>query len=228
VLFETVGGRGDTLRVLKNLLDLLLPTRCAGCGLPGAACCSACDAVWGSLTRVTRGLESPPIYALAPHRGIPRRLLLAYKERGRRDLAPLLGRALAEAIPVIHPGQDAYWLVPAPSRKQAARARGGPHMLRLARHTARALAAAGTPAAVAPALTLASAAQDAVGLDRTQRAANLAGNLEWHAAGAPPPATSVVILDDVVTTGATAAACSRTLSDNGLMVTAVLTLTAAE
>lgn len=214
--------------MLTNLVDLLLPTRCAACGQPGAPCCAACDAVWGSLTRVTREPEGPPIYALAPHRGIPRRLLLAYKERGRRDLAPALGRALAEAIPLIHPPGKEAWLVPAPSRKQAARARGGPHMLRLARHAARGLVAAGIPAAVAPALTLASTAKDAVGLDRTQRAANLAGNLHWHAAGAPPPASAVVILDDVVTTGATAAACARTLAGNGLLVTAVLTLTAAE
>jgi predicted amidophosphoribosyltransferase len=36
-----------------------------------------------------------------------------------------------------------------------------------------------------------------------------------------------VVLDDVVTTGATAAACVRALTDGGLTVTAVLTLTAA-
>lgn len=100
-------------------------------------------------------------------------------------------------------------------------------MLRLARHSALGLARAGAPAAVAPALRLDPAARDAVGLDRAQRTANLAGRLQWCPEGAPPPRTAVVVLDDVVTTGATAAACVRALTDGGLTVTAVLTLTAA-
>jgi predicted amidophosphoribosyltransferase len=101
-------------------------------------------------------------------------------------------------------------------------------MLRLAGHTARTLATTGIPAAVAPALQLDPTARDAVGLDRTQRAANLAGKLRWCPEGAPPPATPVVILDDVVTTGATVVACTRTLTDSGIRVTAILTLTAVE
>jgi predicted amidophosphoribosyltransferase len=171
------------------------------------------------------------VYALAPYRSVARRLVLAYKERGRRDLAPHLGRALAEAVPMLPgagPARDGtWWLVPVPSRKQAARVRGGPHMVRLARFGAMSLAGAGRPAAVAPALRLDAAARDAVGLDRDQRAANLAGRLHLVPEGAPPSGTPVVLLDDVVTTGATAAACVRALTEGGLMVTAVLSLTAA-
>ncbi|WP_225957967.1 ComF family protein [Amycolatopsis lexingtonensis] len=85
---------------MEKLLDLLIPSRCAACGARGLPCCARCGEVWGSVREVfrvpTTGLVR--VFALARYRGVGRRLLLAYKERGRRDLAPSLGRALAEAV----------------------------------------------------------------------------------------------------------------------------------
>ncbi|MEU4667038.1 ComF family protein [Amycolatopsis sp. NPDC023774] len=56
--------------------------------------------MWGSLTEVVRaplaGLA--PAYALARYQGVAKRVLIAYKERGRRDVAPALGRVLASAL----------------------------------------------------------------------------------------------------------------------------------
>ncbi len=98
-------------------------------------------------------------------------------------------------------------------------------MLRLARHCARMLAGRGYRVAVAPALSLASGAKDQVGLDRSERSANLAGRVRVVRAGAPPPGTPVVLLDDVLTTGATAEACITALRGAGLAVAAVLALT---
>ena len=190
------------------------------------------------------------VFALARYRGVARRLLIAFKERGRRDLAPALGRALAEALAVlplrapvaaaVAPAGEtgtgtasaprprrAICLVPAPSRRPAARVRGGPHVERLADAAASVLAARGIEVAVAPALELAGGARDAVGLDRAQRAANLAGRLRFREAGRPPPGFPVVVLDDVITTGATAAACVRALAAEGIAVAAVLTLLTA-
>ena len=74
------------------------------------------------------------------------------------------------------------WLVPAPSRPSAARARGGDHVLRLCR-----VLAAGRPdIRVAAPLRLARHARDSVGLDAAQRAANLAGRLRVRAARSAP------------------------------------------
>ncbi|MFC4084812.1 ComF family protein [Amycolatopsis samaneae] len=83
------------------MLDLLVPARCAACGVRGAPCCPECGRVWGALTEVTRLPTAGvvPVYALARYEGVAKRLLLAYKERGRRDLGPPLGRALAGALP---------------------------------------------------------------------------------------------------------------------------------
>jgi predicted amidophosphoribosyltransferase len=215
--------------VLTKLMDVLAPTSCAGCGEPGPACCADCRAVWGSLREVARpptaGLV--PVYALAAYRGVARRLVLAYKERGRRDLAGSLGAALAEAVPLLPDAGQTAWLVPVPSRRRAARVRGGPHVQRLARCCARSLTAAGRSAAAAPVLEFGPGVRDSVGLDGPQRAANLAGRVGFRPVEALPPGSPVVLLDDVVTTGATAAACTRVLAASGLVVTAVLALTAA-
>ena len=68
--------------------------------------------------------------------------------------------ALAQAA-----GPAQAWLVPAPSRPAAARARGGDHVLRLCRHLAR----ADPRLRVSPALRLGRRARDSVGLDAAAR-----------------------------------------------------------
>ncbi|TQJ02547.1 ComF family protein [Amycolatopsis cihanbeyliensis] len=220
----------------RAVIDLILPARCAGCGELGAACCTRCRTVWQAPRPVARGPtveagQVGTVYALARYTGVPRRLVLAFKERGRRDLARPLGEALAGALPYLRgPRPDAagtWWLVPAPSRAAAARSRGGSHLLALAGCCAAAMGAAGLRAVVAPALSLARGARDAVGLDHRERAANLAGRMRLHADRAPPAGTPLVLLDDVLTTGATARACVAALSAGGLHTTGVLVLTAA-
>lgn len=212
----------------RGALELVLPPACAGCGALGASCCPACAAVLSGRGTVERGAG---VHALARYDGVARRLVLAHKERGRRDLAAPLGDALARAVPYLpeaRAGPDGtWWLVPAPSRRSAARRRGGPHVLALARRCAARLAERGHAVAVAPVLVLGAGARDAVGLGHAQRAANLAGRVRFRPAAAPPPGTPVVLLDDVVTTGATVAACGRVLRWHGLEVTAALALTAA-
>ncbi|WP_370944439.1 ComF family protein [Amycolatopsis sp. cg5] len=210
--------------------DLLVPTRCAGCGAVGEPCCADCAAVWDSLTEVARGptVGLAPVYALAAYRGVARRLVIAYKERGRRDLAPSLGSALARAVPSMPgPPGEPVWLVPVPSKASVSRMRGGAHMARLARWCARALGEQGLRADVAPALRLDPEVRDAVGLRSGERAANLAGKVRLRERGRPPPGARVIVLDDVITSGSTAAACVRVLALGGMHVAAVLTLTAA-
>ncbi len=250
-------------RPFTTVADLLLPLHCGGCDTRGVALCPFCLHTIdpGDAPPRPYGRHSPvPIYSVAEYQGRARAVLLAYKERDRRDLAAPLGDLLANALlhlphavpaptagrapdgaaapdgapaltaaaPTAAPAPDrTWWLVPAPSRASAARRRGGSRLLRLARATADALAKAGHPVGVAPALRFGAGVRDSVGLDRAARVANLAGRVRFRESAAPPVGTRVVLLDDIVTTGATAAACVRELRRAGRPPSVVLTFASA-
>lgn len=195
-------------------LDLLVPPTCSGCGRSGAACCATCLDSFGPPTRLQVPGVGPPVWTLATYQGAARELVLAFKERGARALAAWFGALVAACL--VSLGPPPWTLVPAPSRRSAARDRGGDHMVRIAREV--------EIAAVAPVLRLGAGVADSVGLGAGARRRNLEGRV--LVSGVPPPGTTVV-LDDVVTTGATAAACVRALRRAGVRTHAVLVLTSA-
>lgn len=219
---------------LPSLLDLLLPTVCAGCAEPGSVWCPRCRPPATSPVRLA-GRQRPPMFAVAAYRGPVRAALLGYKERGRRVLAAAFGRWLADALEALPADlrRDAadpdgcWWLVPVPSRRRAATRRGGQHVTAVAAAAATVLAARGQPVAVAAALRMSHAVRDSVGLDPAARRANLADRVLLRPGATPPPDTPVLLVDDIITTGATAAACIDTLHRSGVPVAAVVALAAA-
>ena len=232
--------RSGLLLWARDALDLVLPLCCPGCGRGGAWCTECAGTIAGAPRAVVlpdrlldalaeAELPVPAVYALSRYRGPARAAIIAGKERGRRDLPALLGEAIGRGLRHL---QDtaviggAVWLIPAPTRRSAARARGGDPVLAMARSAARRLAGAGRSTGVAPCLDLAPGTRDSVGLDAAARAANLAGRVRFRAAASPPAGSEVVLLDDVLTSGATVSAAMRTLHEAGVTVGTVLVVAA--
>ncbi|OBG73970.1 MULTISPECIES: ComF family protein [unclassified Mycobacterium] len=210
------------------MLDLFLPLECGGCGAPSVRWCVACGrelAVAADQPHVVRPRVDPgvPVFALGRYANARRQAILALKEHGRGDLVAPLARSLALGVHrLVSWGmvETPLTLVPAPTRRAAARRRGGDPVTRLAR-----AAVAGHPRiAVAAALRTRALTRDSVGLGTAARERNVTGRVVLHGR---PPGTEVLIVDDIVTTGTTARESVRVLRAAGARVAAVLAIAAA-
>jgi predicted amidophosphoribosyltransferase len=210
------------------VLDLILPLECGGCGAPATRWCEACAvelSVAADKPHVVNPRVDPqvPVFALGRYVGARRQVILAIKERGRGDLVAPLSRALAIGVHrLVAWGmvETPLTIVPAPTRRSAARRRGGDPVTRMAR-----LAVAGHPEiAVVPALRMRALVRDSVGLGTSARERNIAGRVLLRGTR---PRTEVVLVDDIVTTGATARESVRILHGAGVRVAAVLVIAAA-
>ena len=198
------------------LADLVLPRTCGGCGVPGPVLCRRCAGLLArpreaTPRRVPWGM--PPTVAAGAYAGPVRPAVVAFKERGRAELAGPLGAALALAVAVhavLLPGRPVL-LVPVPSSRAGLRARGRDHVRELAVAAAAELRAAGVDAAPARLLARSGRVLDSAGLSVAQRRANLAGTFAARTAAVPPRAVLVVV-DDVVTSGATLTAAAGVLT----------------
>lgn len=217
------------------LVDLVLPTECAGCGSRGRSWCTPCAVSLASA--VPAGVRPSPspdglpgIVALADYAGPLRGAVLAYKERGRHRLAALLGDRLADVVASAVPSGPVL-LVPVPATAEATRRRHGDHMGRLAVAAAAALRRSGRRAAVANPLR-ARPRVDSAGLSASERLAVADSSFDTYPAGIPAVRAAVaagvrvVLVDDVLTTGATLAAVTRALDRAGVPVHAAAVLAA--
>lgn len=211
------------------MLDLVLPLACGGCGAPSTRWCSGCAGQLavgpdGPRLVTVRAEPAVPVFALGRYAGARRHAIVAVKEHGRADLITPLAQPLAAGVQ-----QLLRWglldlplvVVPAPTRRSAARRRGGDPVARIA-----AAAVAGRPGiAVAPMLRLTALTRDSVGLDSAARARNIAGRVALRARRLPD--REILLVDDIVTTGATLAESVRVLRAAGARVAAALVIAAA-
>jgi predicted amidophosphoribosyltransferase len=206
-------------RLLAELLDLVLPRTCAGCGRPRAVLCPRCARL---LTRPRLAAPRrfpagfPPTVAAGAYAGPVRAAVLAFKERGRAELAGPLGAALGLAVAAVLAGvpgaaADPVLLVPLPSTAAALRTRGRDHVRELTRAAVAELRAAGIDAAEAPLLRRRGRVRDSAGLAAGERRANLAGSFAPRPGRATDGAV-VVLVDDVVTSGATLSEAAAVLA----------------
>jgi predicted amidophosphoribosyltransferase len=225
--------------VLDAVRDLVLGSRCVGCGHPGRLLCGTCrdglDVVpapaWP--TPLPPGLVSP--WAATVYDGTVRAMVVGHKEHRLLALARPLGMLLAETVAAVlddlRPTAAPLLLVPVPSRPSTVRQRGQEPTTSLTRVAAAALRANGLDASCLPLLRTRPGLADQAGLDAAGRAANLAGALRCHQPALRRLARTrrtvhVMVCDDVLTTGATAAEAQRALRAVGLAPLAVAAVAA--
>jgi predicted amidophosphoribosyltransferase len=206
------------------VLDLVLPLECGGCGAPSTRWCDACaqqlavkaDEPHLLTPRVDPGV---PVLSLGRYAGARREAIVAVKEHGRADLIAPLAVALSAGLTNL-----LTWgvlgtpltVVPAPTRRSAARRRGGDPVTRMAR-----AATADLPGVhVTQALRMRAMVRDSVGLSGADRQRNIAGRVKII----KPVSGGVLVVDDIVTTGATASESVRILGIAGAQVTGVLAI----
>ena len=217
--------------VWRTALDLALPPLCAVCREPveGKGLCPAC---WSKLSFITRpycerlgipfvydpgpgilsmeAIADPPAYhrarAAVRFDEISRSLVHGLKYNDRLELAPLMGRWLANAGRDLLADADALVPVPLHWRRRWARRFNQSAIL------AAAISAESGVLVASTALKRVKHTAQQVGLSRPQRAANVQGAFRVPAEGKVEVAgRRLVLVDDVLTSGATVEGCARAL-----------------
>ncbi|MGR0320205.1 ComF family protein [Agromyces sp. ZXT2-3] len=208
--------RSDRVRdAVLDALALLLPVSCAGCGAPDRALCDGCRAELAPRpARVERPHAGIVAWSAVEYAGTAARVIRAFKDEGRTDVARALGSSLRQALAAAAAdldGGEPREIAVVPSTSAGRRTRGYHPVRLLVRH-----------AGFAPVDVLrAHARADQAALGREARRTNSAGSF---AARRGLDGRRFVLVDDVVTTGSTLADASRAIHAAGGLVDAISVL----
>jgi ComF family protein len=226
-----IGSSASTgRREIARLLDVILPERCASCGVGERIVCSACltglrllrgplCARCGAPTAwpvarcaecAGRRLSFMSARAAVAYEGPARPLVASWKERGRRCLARVFADLVVDVV--TRPNVEAMTFVPADHARGLWRGQNAAETL------ARLLGLA-WDLPVTPLLTRTRQAPPQRGLPRSERRQNVRGAF---AATTRAP-QSVALIDDVYTTGATVGAAATELRRAGARSVQVVT-----
>ena len=196
------------MKAIDELLDLLLPTRCALCSALGSAICDECA---GRLELQSGGLARGDVRGLGVTRfgASEQRVIHAFKENGQTSLVGFLANPLAAPLQMLADGLEGSLLVPVPSSLENFKKRGFRPTMILAKRVSR---LSGHVCLVSDALSFLRKVEDQAHLDSDSRRKNLSGSMaaDSRVAGRP-----VILFDDVVTTGSTILEAGRAVASAG-------------
>jgi ComF family protein len=233
VLSSAISRTGGAARAAWRLvLDLALPPLCPACREPLGEDGGLCATCWSKLSFIAppycerlgipfvydpgpgilsmQAIADPPAYtrarAAVRYDAVARELVHAFKYADRLDLAPVMGRWMAQAGAALIADADA--LVPVPLHWRRLWGRRFNQAAALANVIAQ---ATGVPLE-ADLLRRTRATPQQVGLARTERAKNVEGAFRVPAERRTAvKGRRLVLIDDVLTTGATVDTCARAL-----------------
>ncbi|MFN8037096.1 MAG: phosphoribosyltransferase family protein [Acidimicrobiia bacterium] len=189
--------------MLGELLDLVFPARCAGCGEVGAAVCDGCRLRLRPAPPLGAPVGVDRLVAAFEYEGVARELVARVKYRNERAGVGLLADAVVRSLGQAGIGRPTVvtWV---PTTAERRRSRGFDHAALLARAVARGLHVP------ARGLLVRVGGPPQTGRPAAQRRAG-----PQFAARLPAGEGTVLLVDDVVTTGATLRAAARALRSAG-------------
>ena len=213
------------MELLRNLNELIFPSRCVACGELGLSLCSQCrkgwhphiyerKIGWDAATQLT--VISSVIYS-----NVAQKIILGAKESHLRQCDLLVSEAITHALKSFLADSSVDFLIPIPSRKSAVRLRGREFIAEIAADGARTF---NIP--IAAPLIHNRRVRDQSGLHLQERWNNVEGAFvverEHGLHG------NVLLIDDLVTTGATLCEAARALRYAGIKVIGAVTAALAQ
>ncbi len=210
----------DTIAV--ELLDLVFPPRCSGCGRVGYQWCSVChDELVEYPLEIMQGqlLSQLPYVATGTHTGKLRQAVIGLKFDNVLEVIPSLVDRMIAALSQTGWYFDA--IIPVPLHSNRLEWRG----FNQAELLACALADITQHACLPNAVQRHRDTLSQVGLNQSERYANVKD--AFAAEETTISGHSIVLVDDVTTTGATLVTCAQALYEKGAQAVYALTVTTA-
>ena len=215
---------------MKNLAELIFPSRCIGCSQLGISICSICRKSWHPHIYhrdLVISSQAYPVISAVKYSPIASKVLLSAKESGQSAADQLLISAISHALNFFVKRYGSGNLIGIPSRKSATRKRGRNFMVEITESVAKV-----ESIKVLDILRHTRSVRDQSQLDAEQRSRNIAGaftasinpsNLDSYGNTGP-----LIIVDDLITTGSTLAEAIRALRTAGYAVIGAVTGSVAQ
>ena len=199
------------MRAIDELLDLLLPTRCALCGTLGSSLCNDCTADFELDPReVSR--EHLHGWVATSFGAKEQKVLHAFKENGQTSLTGFIAAPVAALMFRWSHHAEPPILVPVPSSRENYKKRGFMPTRLLAKRICN---SSGQGIGVVDSLSFRRSVSDQASLSSESRKANLTGSM---GADSRVSGQRVVLFDDVITTGSTILEADRAVTQAGGIV----------
>ena len=213
------------MELLRNINELIFPSRCVACGVLGLSLCSQCRRGWhphsyqseigrDAATRLT-------VFSSVLYSPIAQKIILGAKESHLKVCDQLVSEAITHSLQRVLINSSVDFLIPIPSRPAAARLRGRQFINEISQGASKACSIP-----IASALRHRRRVKDQSGLDSQARWNNVEGAFvvegEYGLRG------SVLLIDDLVTTGATLSEAARALRYAGIKVVGAVTAALAQ